>query len=118
MRWIGYGFSWASLDNGDDSLLGFGACIASASARFPQARGSEIDDLLRNRPAVQVEDLLASVVLSLERLQKRAVLVLDDFHVVHADDVCAFMDRLLSHPSHKKNLLVIGPIVFGFANIG
>jgi len=99
--------AWLSLDAGDNDPVRFLQYLLTAL--LPAAPGIE-HDLLGTiqgiRPA-QFENLITLLVNELASNPDPFVLVLDDFHVIHSEEVLRIVSFLLEHLPHQMHLAIL-----------
>jgi len=99
--------AWLSLDAGDNDPVRFLQYLLTAL--LPAAPGIG-DDLLGSlkgiRPA-QFENLITLLVNELASNPDPFVLVLDDFHVIHSEEVLRIVSFLLEHLPHQVHLAIL-----------
>jgi LuxR family maltose regulon positive regulatory protein len=99
--------AWLSLDAGDNDPVRFLQYLLTAL--LPAAPDIE-DDLLGTlqgiRPA-QFENLITLLVNELASNPDPFVLVLDDFHVIHSEEVLRIVSFLLEHLPHQVHLAIL-----------
>ncbi len=99
--------AWLSLDAGDNDPVRFLQYLLASL--LPAAPGIE-HDLLGTiqgiRPA-QFENLITLLVNELASNPDPFVLVLDDFHVIHSEEVLRIVSFLLEHLPHQMHLAIL-----------
>ncbi len=99
--------AWLSLDAGDNDPVRFLQYLLTAL--LPAAPGIEHDllgTLQGIRPA-QFENLITLLVNELASNPDPFVLVLDDFHVIHSEEVLRIVSFLLEHLPHQMHLAIL-----------
>lgn len=98
--------AWVSLDDADNELRQFWAyLVAGIRATSAVPRGNPLADVA---PGIGVaEENLRRVTVGLAELPRPIVVVLDDFHVIHHDEVLASLAGLLRHPLPQLRLVIL-----------
>ena len=92
--------AWLSLDEGDNDPRRFLTHLVAA-LRTPGDVGAEAAQLLDTAAEPPVEAVLTSIVNDLDEHEQRAVVVLDDYHVIESPEVHRAVSFLLDHlPPH------------------
>jgi LuxR family maltose regulon positive regulatory protein len=80
-------YAWVSLDPDDNDPVRFWRYVLTASRAFDAEISQPALDLLNYSPQPPFEDLLTGFINQAARLESRAVLVLDDYHVITAPPI-------------------------------
>jgi LuxR family maltose regulon positive regulatory protein len=90
--------AWLSLDVGDNDAVRFWRYIITACQTFDAAVGKTALELLRASRRLPLEAALTAFVNDLARVERRCVLVLEDYHIITSsqihDTVLYFIDHL------------------------
>lgn len=78
---------WISLDKGENDLQRFWSYVIAACRGGGLGVGQKALSLLQSPAALSVEQLIAIFVNDLAAVQEPMVLVLDDYHLVEADEI-------------------------------
>ncbi len=98
--------AWVSLDEEDnDPLLFLSNIVAALRTLFPDF-GSEILARLAALHGRAFDELVATVINELNRIESEFVLVLDDYHAVHDPAIHQLLIQLLTHPPHTIHLVI------------
>ena len=89
--------AWLSLDPSDSQALSFWPYVIAALQTVAPGVGTNSLSLLRQPQPPPIELVLAPLVNELSTTSQEIVLVLDDYHVIDADDVHEGMAFLLEH---------------------
>jgi LuxR family transcriptional regulator, maltose regulon positive regulatory protein len=102
----GVAFGWLSLDSGDNDLGRFLEYLAACL----EEGGTVIDiTVLPTGPGEQarLENTLADFIRGLMGLKQEVILVLDDYHLIHNNQIHTALQYFLDHaPSHLHLLLI------------
>ncbi len=98
--------AWVSLDDGDNDLRQFlSYFVAAVQSLFPDAV-RETRAML-NAPELPPLRILAfSLINELDQIEKNFILVLDDYHLIHAKAVQDLLIELLKHPPGPMHLVM------------
>ena len=100
--------AWVSLDENDNDLrLFLSYFIAAIQNIFPTAC-SETLSLLRVDQLPPVSRLAGSLINELDLIEKRFILVLDDYHLIQDKNIHKTVAKLLEHPAACMHLVLIG----------
>jgi len=98
--------AWLSLEESDDSLEVFTACLVAAIRTiFPGALAS-FWGLLQSSLAQAPTRLGAALCDELAELPEKFILVLDDYHLLHSPDIQALMDALVRRIPPSMHLVI------------
>ncbi len=103
----GLPFAWLSLDRDDDSLPAFLAGMGAALRQLAPTLEGELRQLLQaptGEPHMQ--QVLPLLLNTLDALEDRFVVVLDDYHHVHDAALHRLICRLLEHPPRALQLVL------------
>jgi LuxR family maltose regulon positive regulatory protein len=89
--------AWLSLDPSDSQALSFWSYVIAALQTVTPGVGADSLSLLRRPQPPPIELVLAPLVNELSTTSHQIVLVLDDYHVIDANDVHQGMAFLLEH---------------------
>ena len=98
--------AWLSLDPGDSQALSFWPYVIAALQTVAPGVGAESLSLLRQPQPPPIELVLAPLVNELSTTSHQLVLVLDDYHVIDADDVHRGMAFLLEHLPPQTHVVI------------
>jgi LuxR family transcriptional regulator, maltose regulon positive regulatory protein len=98
--------AWVSLDKEDnDPLLFLASIVAALRTLFPHF-GGEILARLAALHGRAYDELVATVINELNQIESEFVLVLDDYHAVHAPAIHQLLIRLLTHPPRTIHIVI------------
>lgn len=95
---------WLSLDENDNDLRLFLAYLAAGlRVEFPESmRRTQLNADSANLPPFGV--IAGDLANDLDELGRRVILVLDDLHTIHQQDIYAVLAELLRHPPRAAHL--------------
>jgi len=93
----GRSVAWLSLDPGDNEPASFWTYLVTALQTTAPTVGARALSLLQGPQPPAIETILATLLNELGAVPTDVVLVLDDYHVVHAHDISDGMTFLLDH---------------------
>ena len=103
----GVPYAWLSLEREDDTLLAFLAGFGAALQRVVPALGDELLKLLQGHTGEPAPQQMLPILLnSLNELDERIVVVLDDYHHVSNPAVHQLICGLLEHPPRALQLVL------------
>jgi ATP/maltotriose-dependent transcriptional regulator MalT len=97
---------WLSLDDGDNDPARFWRHIAAALDPVHPGIAGRVAALLPGLPPASLEAVVTTVVNELAEVADEVVLVLDDYHLVHAQLVHASLGFLLEHLPESLRLVL------------
>lgn len=98
--------SWFSLDDQDNEPIQFWAhLVASVQTVYPQF-GQEIFAALTATPPAPVNSILPGLVNEFANLETMLGLVLDDYHVIHNQEIHDSISYLLEHQPQQVHILL------------
>lgn len=99
--------AWVALDAGDNDPVRFWRYVVSACRRFDAALGRSTLAALRAASTSSFEVVLTPFINELAQLPNRCVLVLEDFHVITAQDVLDSCTYLIDHLPAALHLVLL-----------
>ena len=99
--------AWLSLDEGDGYLDHFLRYVLAALRTVVPGVGERLEALLSGFHLPPAEHLADALLADLAVLELRLILVLDDYHVIRAESVQAFLTRIINHLPESFHLLVL-----------
>ena len=104
-------FGWLSLDEADNALARFMeyllACLEESGVQLDSAAFPFDSDQPAMGEQVPAETIPASFIRGLMNLQQELILILDDYHVIHNQEVHAALGFILEHmPPHLHLILL------------
>lgn len=99
--------AWVSLDSHDSDPIRFLSYLISALARLKPGLGEAELDMLQAPQPPPFEPLLTGLINDLSEFDAPLVLVLDDYHVIHAQPVHEVLAFLLDNLPRPMHLLLL-----------
>jgi LuxR family maltose regulon positive regulatory protein len=99
--------AWVSLDPDDNDPVRFWRYVLTASRAFDAEISQSALDLLNYSPQPPFEDLLTGFINQAARLESRAVLVLDDYHVITAPPIHETLAFFLEHLPPTLHVILV-----------
>jgi len=97
--------AWLSLDQGDNDPVRFWTYLITAIQTVYQDVGSEAHQIISTPQLRNTEPVVITLINDIAQLAHDLVVVLDDYHVIEAEQVHAGLSYLLEH--HPPNLHLI-----------
>lgn len=98
--------AWVSLDAGDNDPVRFWRYVITACQQFSPKVGAAALVQLRSAQSPPFEALLTTLINDLAQLSDRAVLVLEDYHVITAPQIHEQLTFLIDHLPASLHLLI------------
>jgi LuxR family maltose regulon positive regulatory protein len=93
--------AWLSLDDGDNDLIRFLTYFIAALQTIKSQIGQEAMMALHAQEAINIEEVLTTLLNELNEFAENVVLVLDDYHVIESPLIDKVLDFVLAHlPAH------------------
>lgn len=89
--------AWVALDAGDNDPVRFWRYIITACQRFEAAVGKAALELLRASRRLPLEAALTAFINDLAQLERRCVVVLEDYHVITSPRISETLAYLIDH---------------------
>jgi LuxR family maltose regulon positive regulatory protein len=89
--------AWISLDKNDNSPLIFLSYVVEAVEQIETGLCASLSPLLQSPDPPAVSVILSYLLNDLTRLQGNCVLVFDDYHVIHSDEVHQVLDYMIEN---------------------
>ena len=99
--------TWLSLDEGDNDPIRFLQYFLSALHKIVPTVHLDLLDMLRGMRPAQADALLNCLINEIAENAASFVLVLDDFHVIHAQPVLEMLAFLLDHLPPQMHLVCL-----------
>lgn len=99
--------AWLSLDQGDNDPVRFWTYLIAAIQTVHQEMGVEARQVVSAPQLRSTEPVVISLINDISQLADNLVLVLDDFHVIEADQLQASLGYLLEHQPPNLHLILI-----------
>ena len=100
-------YGWLSLDLDDNDLKQFLAYIIASLETIPIKVGEEIPSLFESQTPNKYKELLIRLINRISDTHRRFVLVLDDYHLIHNDEIHDVLIYLLDHLPSNMHLIVV-----------
>ena len=98
--------AWLSLDRGDDTLGQFLLYLLGALQTLGLGLGEGLPELLRQQNAENVEPLLIQLSNDFARLDRKVIVVLDDYHFLSDPRIHSAVEFLLDHLPSQVCLVI------------
>jgi LuxR family maltose regulon positive regulatory protein len=111
LRKKGATFGWLSLDEADNAPAHFMeyviACLEESGVQLNSAASAFDSDQPVMGEEFPAETIPASIIRGLMNLQQELVLILDDYHVIHNQEVHAALGYLLEHMPPRLHIILL-----------
>jgi LuxR family maltose regulon positive regulatory protein len=98
--------AWLSLDSGDSDPSSYWAYVLAALRTAAPGLGASAQALLESPGGGPITTVLTSVINDLAGSDEEVVLVLDDYHVIHAPEIHEAMTFLVDHRPPQLRLVM------------
>jgi ATP/maltotriose-dependent transcriptional regulator MalT len=98
--------AWVSLDAGDNDLVRFWRYVIAALDELHPGLGAPALSLLHSPRQPPIETVLTTIINGLANLSERAVLILDDYHVIVDQPIHRSLTFLLEHLPLQLHLII------------
>jgi len=103
-------FAWVSLDDGDNDPARFLMYLISAvQTLYPKSCGRSLD-LLHAIDLPPLSMLQTHLINELDLLPQNTIIVLDDYHVIHCNEIHEFIINLVNHMPARVHLVIISRV--------
>ncbi len=102
----GFPVAWISLDDADNDLARFLSYLAAALESIRPEIGRDLAARLRSPRLPPMEELLHATVNAIEQVPAPFALVLDDYHLIHEQEIHAALMFLLEHLPAPMHVVV------------
>jgi LuxR family maltose regulon positive regulatory protein len=99
--------AWLSLDGGDNDPVRFLQYMVAALAPIAPAIEGDLFGMLQGIQPAQFESVINILANELASFSNPFVLVLDDFHMLHAESVLKMISYLLEHTPPQMHLAIL-----------
>lgn len=99
--------AWVSLDVGDNDPVRFWRYVITACQTFDTAAGKDALELLRAVRRLPLEAALNTFINDLAQLERRCILVMEDYHVITAPQIHETVEYLLAHLPAMLHLVIL-----------
>jgi LuxR family transcriptional regulator, maltose regulon positive regulatory protein len=100
-------FAWLTLERGDDDLTRFLTYFVTALQGIRPGFGDGLLKLLKTHKPVPVPVLATLLLNELNTLPERIFLILDDYHLISAESIQAFIAFLVDHQPNQLCLVLL-----------
>jgi len=110
-EWIrvrGHPTAWLSLDKKDNDPSRFLIYLIASLQRIDPEIGVDVQAALKESPTPHSEILLARLVSEMERLPEKSIIVLDDYHLIHAKSIHDTINFLIEYLPPTIHLVISG----------
>lgn len=99
--------AWLSLDEGDQEFPRFMTHLAAALQRMDGSIGIEVTSSFNSTSPLPAEMLLTTLLNEISALQYTFILILDDYHTIHAKPIDEALVFLLEHLPPQMHMVMI-----------
>lgn len=99
--------AWVSLDAGDNDVALFWRYVIAACQAFEVTVGKAALELLRASQRLPLEAALAAFINDLAQLERRCVLVLEDYHMITSSQIHETVAYLIDHLPGMLHLVIL-----------
>src|SRR5512133_2329444 len=110
-EWIrdcGHPTAWLSLDKNDNDPSRFLIYLIAAVQHIDPGIGVDVQAILEESLSPQYEILLTKLILEIERLPGKSIIVLDDYHLIHAKPVHNVINFLIEYLPSNIHMVIAG----------
>jgi LuxR family maltose regulon positive regulatory protein len=100
-------FAWLSLDEGDNDPIRFVTHLVGALQQVDESIGQDALNLLGSPQSPRVQTVATLLVNDIAAVPESFVLVLDDYHLIHADSIHEGTAFLLDHQPGQLHLVLV-----------
>jgi len=108
IRYCGHPTAWLSLDKNDNDLSRFLIYLIAALQHLDPEIGVDVRAALEESPSPHFEILLTRLISEMERLSDKSIIVLDDYHLIHAKPVHDALNYLIEYLPPTAHLVITG----------
>ncbi len=99
--------AWLSLDQGDNDPVRFWTYLIAAIQTIHQGIGAEAHQIVSTPQLRSIEPVAIALINDISQLDQDLILVLDDYHVIEAEQVHAGLNYFLEHQPPNLHLLLL-----------
>ncbi len=99
--------AWLSLDQGDNDPVRFWTYLIAAIQTIHQEIGAEARQIVSTPQLRSIEPVAIALINDISQLAHDLILVLDDYHVIEAEQVHAGLNYFLEHQPPNLHLLLL-----------
>jgi LuxR family maltose regulon positive regulatory protein len=100
-------FTWLTLERGDDDLTRFLTYWITAVQRIRPGFGEGVLRMLQTHKPPPVQVLATLLINELSEIKGRILLILDDYHLITAEPIHAFINFLVEHQPAQLCLVIV-----------
>lgn len=100
-------YTWLSLDESDNDIRVFLSYIIASMRTVASGFAEHVLDMLKSESLPPAPLIAVQLCNELEQLNRRVVLVLDDYHHIREETIHSFLEHLLAHPSPQVHLVIL-----------
>jgi LuxR family maltose regulon positive regulatory protein len=108
LRYCGHPTAWLSLDTNDNDLSRFVIYLIAALQRIDPEIGIDLQAALEESLPPHFEILLTRLISEMERLPKKSIIVLDDYHLINAKPVHDVLNFLIEYLPLTVHMVITG----------
>ena len=101
-----YSAAWLSLDNGDNDPVRFWTYLIAAIQTIHQEMGMEARQIVSASQLRTIEPVVISIINDISQLARDLIIVLDDYHVIEAEQVHTGLNYLLEHQPPNLHIVL------------
>ena len=101
-----YTAAWLSLDNGDNDPVRFWTYLIAAIQTIHQEMGTEARQIVSAPQLRTIEPVVISLINDISQLAHDLIIVLDDYHVIEAEQVHTGLNYLLEHQPPNLHIVL------------
>ncbi|MFZ5855700.1 MAG: LuxR C-terminal-related transcriptional regulator [Chloroflexota bacterium] len=100
-------FAWLALDEGDNDLLRFWRYVDAAFESVDSRIGEGLRPALHAAQAIDIQHVITGIVNDIASLERKFILVLDDYHVIELPAIHDSLNYLLDHLPPQLCVVII-----------
>ncbi len=98
--------AWLSLDEADNDLLRFWRYVIASLRTVFEEIGQEVVVILESEPVIDWESLVTLLINDISEFSGALTLVLDDYHLIHANAIHSSLSFLLNHQPSQLHVII------------
>jgi LuxR family transcriptional regulator, maltose regulon positive regulatory protein len=99
-------FAWLSLDDGDNDPIAFWSCLVASIGRVVPDFGSSVGAALDSMGGLALDATVARILNEIDALDRRIVVVLDDYHRITSPECHGTLATLLERLPSAMQLII------------
>ena len=100
-------FTWLSLDTQDNDPGCFFTYLIAALQKIEPDFGQEISAVINSGQIPPDESISTALINDMLRINCRFIVLLDDFHTIHDNNILNVMHQIISNQPHQLHLVII-----------